>query len=164
METKVIKFKVNNFKELFEAIMDDIFSEQLASCKVKTENKQTSINDSPISNPHHICIERIADRMNWKPEKVANFLSNLWEINPSAAFSVLLREIAIELDKKYKDHINNCKELFVVSLLDGRIHKIPRAQIKNFKNFAAFRTIEDAKIACNILREDLKELFKSCGK
>lgn len=110
------------------------------------------------------CINSIANKMGWKPAKVAGYLDNLWQINPASVFTMLLREAAIELDKKYKDHISNCKELFVISMTDGRIHKMPRAYIKNFRNFSAFRTEEDAKIACNILRNELKEMFKDCGK
>lgn len=109
-------------------------------------------------------IVSLAKKAGWKPEKMAGYLQNLWNINPAAAFSTLLREVAIELDKRYEDHINNCEELFIISLMDGRIHKVPRAYIKNFRNFAAFRTEEDAKIACRILRDDLKEMFKSGRK
>lgn len=104
-------------------------------------------------------IKGLAEKKGWKPEKMAGYLQSVWEINPAAAFSMLLREIAIELDKKYEDHINECKELYIISLMDGRIHKVPRAYIKNFRNFAAFRTVEDAKTACRILRDDLKEMF-----
>ncbi len=109
-------------------------------------------------------ITSLAKKMGWKPERMANFLQYLWNINPAVAFSTLLREVAIELDKKYEDHINNCEELFIISTLDGRIHKVPRAYIKNFRNFAAFRTEKDAKTACRILKEDLKEMFKSGRK
>lgn len=109
-------------------------------------------------------IASLAKKAGWKPEKMVGYLQNLWNVNPAAAFSTLLREVAIELDKKYEDHINNCEELFIISLMDGRIHKVPRAYIKNFRNFAAFRTEEDAKIACRILRDDLKEMFKGDRK
>ena len=109
-------------------------------------------------------ITSLAKKAGWKPEKMYGYLQNLWNINPSAAFSILLREVAIELDKKYEDHINNCEELFIISSMDGRIHKVPRAYIKNFRNFAAFRTEEDAKIACRILRDVLKEMFKGGRK
>lgn len=109
-------------------------------------------------------IASLSEKKGWKPEKMAGYLQTVWEINPAAAFSILLREVAIELDKKYKDHINNCEELFIISVMDGRIHKVPRAYIKNFRNFAAFRTVEDAKIACRILRDDLKEMFKGGRK
>jgi hypothetical protein len=106
-------------------------------------------------------IEKIADRLGWKPEKVYSYLNNVDSILPAAAFSMVLREIAIELDKKYEDHIENSPEIFVISMLDGRITKAKKAYIKNYRNFAAFRTIEDAKIACRIVKPILKDMFKS---
>ena len=106
-------------------------------------------------------IERIAARLGWKPEKVYNYLNSVGSIFPAAAFSMVLREIATELDKKYEDHIENSPEIYVISLLDGRITKANKAHIRNYRNFAAFRTIEDAKIACKILKPVLKGMFKS---
>lgn len=108
-------------------------------------------------------IEKIAVRLGWKPEKVYNYLNSVDSILPAAAFSMVLREIAIELDKKYEDHIENSPEIYVISMLDGRITKANKAHIKNYRNFAAFRTIEDAKIACRIVKPILKEMFKSKG-
>ena len=109
-------------------------------------------------------IERLAEKKGWNPRRMAKYLDDLTTISPSAVFSILLKEVAIELDKKYEDHISDCKEVFVVSLMDGRIHKVPRAHIKNFRNFAAFRTEEDARSACKILRNALKNLFSSVRK
>lgn len=106
-------------------------------------------------------IEKIAARLGWKPEKVYNYLNSVDSILPAAAFSMVLREIAIELDKKYEDHIENSPEIYVISMANGRITKANKAHIKNYRNFAAFRTIEDAKIACRIVRDVLKEMFKS---
>lgn len=106
-------------------------------------------------------IEKIASRLGWKSEKVYNYLNSVDSILPAAALSMVLREIAIELDKKYEDHIENSPEIYVISLLDGRITKANKAHIKNYRNFAAFRTIEDAKIACKIVKPILKEMFKS---
>ena len=108
-------------------------------------------------------IEKIAARLGWKSEKVYNYLNNVDSILPAAALSMVLREIAVELDKKYEDHIENSPEIYVISLLDGRITKANKAHIKNYRNFAAFRTIEDAKIACKIVKPVLKEMFKSKG-
>lgn len=106
-------------------------------------------------------IEKIAARLGWKLEKVYNYLNSVDSILPSAAFSMILREIAIELDRKYEDHIENSPEIYVISIADGRITKVNKAHIKNYRNFAAFRTIEDAKIACRIMKPALKEMFKS---
>lgn len=39
----------------------------------------------------------------------------------------------------------NSKEIYVISCLNGEITKVKDLnKIKNFKNFAAFRTLEDA--------------------
>ena len=116
-------------------------------------------NEVPVNMDFYI--EKIAARLDWKPEKVYNYLNNVDSILPAAALSMVLREIAVELDKKYEDHIENSPEIYVISLLDGRITKANKAHIKNYRNFAAFRTIEDARIACKIIKPVLKEMFKS---
>lgn len=106
-------------------------------------------------------IERLSNKLEWHPKKVERYLDNLINIMPMAAFNIVLREIAMILDKKYPDHIEKSDKIYVVSTLDGRIHEVNKSHIKNYRNFAAFRSIEDAKIACNILRVPLKEMFKS---
>ena len=123
---------------------------------VKSVVKKTEI---PMELEYYI--QKIADKLGWKVEKVYNYLNSVDTILPVAAFSMVLREVAIELDKRYEDHIENSPEIYVISLLDGRITKVNKAYIKNYRNFAAFRTIGDAKTACNIVKELLKELFKS---
>lgn len=109
-------------------------------------------------------ITTLAYKKGWPALKMAEFLDSLWEINPAAAFSTLAREIAIEFDKKYPDHIKNCDIIYIISTFDGRIHEVPGGIIKSFKNFAAFRTKEDAIKACRILRKELKAMFKKSGK
>ena len=116
-----------------------------------------------VSMDMNFYIEKIAARLGWKPEKVYNYLNNADSILPAAAFSMVLREIAVELDKKYEDHIENSPEIYVISMLDGRITKANKAHIKNYRNFAAFRTIDDARIACRIVKPILKEMFKIKG-
>lgn len=106
-------------------------------------------------------VQKIADRLGWKIEKVYNYLNSVDSILPVAAFSMVLREVAIELDKKYEDHIEKSSEIYVISMLDGRITKANKAHIKNYRNFAAFRSVSDAKIACSIVRDILKEMFKN---
>jgi len=106
-------------------------------------------------------IERIAKKLGWKPQKVEGYLNTLAAIMPMAAFNMVAREIAIMLDEKYPDHINKSEKIYCISPLDGRIHGICKKHVKNYRNFAAFRSIEDARIACSILREPLKEMFKS---
>lgn len=123
---------------------------------VKTVVKKTKV---PMELEYYI--QKIAEKLGWEIEKVYSYLNSVDTILPAAAFSMVLREIAIELDKKYKDHIEKSPEIYVISMFDGRITKANKAHIKNYRNFAAFRSVSDAKIACRITRDILKEMFKS---
>lgn len=88
-----------------------------------------------------------------------NWLNDIAKTSSIAAFNIVVREIAIQLDKRYIDHIENSDKIFIISTFDGRIHEICKKYIKNYRNFAAFRTIEDAKFACRLLRNQLKYMF-----
>ena len=144
-------------------VTKDILPKLLEAGIVTTKLDEKPVAETKIPMELDYYIEKIANKLNWKVEKVYNYLNNVDTILPAAAFSMVLREIAIELDKKYEDHIEKSPEIYVISLLDGRITKANKAHIKNYRNFAAFRTIEDAKIACTITRDILKEMFKNNG-
>lgn len=147
----------------FDAVKDHINPEV---AKAIEENKEKIIAAMEVNVPLSLdfYVGKLAERKGWKFEKMSNFLNNLAEINLGAAFQVVLREVAIELDKKYEDHIEKSEEIYCVSLTNGYIFKADKKFIKNFRNFAAFRTIDDAKHACKITRELLKDMFKSGGK
>lgn len=104
-------------------------------------------------------IGHIANRIGWKPENVEKYLNNLYDISKSALFEILLKEIAIMLDKKYKGHISECKEVWVFSKVAGTIGSINTCNVKNFKNFAAFRTREDISLAIHILSKAVEDLY-----
>lgn len=154
METKVIE--INSLADL-PAILSAIFGGDLSCIKgVDTEKKPQ---EDDKSYNLDFFVKKVAERNGWKPEKANGWLASIERVCPIAALSIVLREIAIELDKKYEDHIENCEKVFIISTLDGRIHEASKAQIKNYRNFAAFRTLEDAKLACSILREKLKSMY-----
>lgn len=134
---------------------------KLLEAGIVTTKPAKSVVETEVPMELKYYIQKIADKLGWNIEKVYNYLNNVDAILPAAAFSMVLREIAIELDKKYEDHIEKSPEIYVISMLDGRITKANKAHIKNYRNFAAFRTIDDAKIACSIVRDVLKEMFKS---
>lgn len=142
-------------------VTKDILPKLLEAGIVTTTKPAKSVVETEVPMELEYYIQKIADKLGWKVEKVYNYLNSVDTILPAAAFSMVLREIAIELDKKYEDHIEKSPEIYVISMLDGRITKANKAHIKNYRNFAAFRTIEDAKIACKITRDILKEMFKS---
>lgn len=123
------------------------------SCACKENTREIPMNPN-------FYIRKIAERMGWHNNKIGNYLDTLSLISLPSVFSVLLREIAVELDKKYENHIQDSPEIYVVSMFDGKITKANKALIKNYKNFAAFRSIEDAKIACKILKPILRDMFK----
>lgn len=107
-------------------------------------------------------VQHLANRIGWNKENLERYFSNLYKISPAAVFEIVLKEVAILLDKKYPSHISNSKEIWVINKVNGEIQKLKdMSKIKSFQHFAAFRSLEDAKIACKITRDILKEMFKS---
>ena len=141
----------------------DILPKLLEAGIVTTTKPEKPVAETEVPMELGYYIQKIAEKFGWKVEKVYNYLNSVDTILPAAAFSMVLREIAIELDKKYEDHIEKSPEIYVISMLDGRITKANKAHIKNYRNFAAFRSVNDAKIACSIVRDILKEMFKNNG-
>ena len=129
--------------------------------KLIKDGKVNVVEEKDINKIWNNAIENLAKKTNWKEEKLLNILNTLHLANPWAATQMVLREIAIELDKKYDDHINKSEKIYVISPQDGRIHEINKKTIKNYKAFPAFRNIEDAKIACSLIREHLKSIFSN---
>ena len=122
-----------------------------------------------ISEPSEIDIDdvvkHLASRIGWNIENLDKYLDNLYKIYPAAVFSIILREFAIIMDEKYPDHINKSREIWSISTLNGEIVRVKNLnKIKNFKNFAAFRTLEDALKAKKIMKRALEDLFNRNGK
>lgn len=144
-------------------VTEDILPQLLEAGIVTTAKPAKSVVETEVPMELEYYIQKIAEKLGWKIEKTYNYLNSVDAILPAAAFSIVLREVAVELDKKYEDQIEKSPEIYVVSMFDGKITKANKAHIKNYRNFAAFRTVEDAKIACSIVRDILKELFKNDG-
>lgn len=129
--------------------------------KLIKDGKVNIVEENGINKIWNDAIKSLAKKTNWKEEKLLNILATLHLANPWAATQMVLREIAIELDKKYDDHINKSEKIYVISPQDGRIHEINKKTVKNYKAFPAFRSIDDAKIACSLIREHLKSIFSN---
>ena len=125
------------------------------------EGKVNVVEEKDTNKIWSNAIESLSKKTNWKEEKLLDILSTLHLANPWAVTQIVLREIAIELDKKYDDHINKSEKIYAISPQDGRIHEINKKTIKNYKAFPAFRSIEDAKIACSLIRWHLKSIFSN---
>lgn len=125
------------------------------------------VEDTPKTDDLDIqmCIKHLAGRIKWNTQNLVKYLDNLYTIYPAAVFSIILRELAIMLDEKYPNHIENSDEIWCISTIDGEIKRVKdTTKIKNFRNFAAFRTLEDAKIAKGVMKEALSDLFSRGGK
>lgn len=129
--------------------------------KLIKDGKVNVVEEKDTNNIWSNAIESLSKKTNWKEEKLLNILTTIHLANPWAATQMVLREIAIELDKKYDDHINKSEKIYAISPQDGRIHEINKKTVKNYKAFPAFRSIEDAKIACSLIREHLKSIFSN---
>lgn len=145
----------------FEAVKDYINPEIAKTIEENKEAIIAAMEREAVPTDIAYYVNSLAQKKGWKPEKMAGFLNNLADINLGAAFQVVLREVAIELDKKYEDHIEKSEEIYCVSLTNGHIFQADKKYIKNFRNFAAFRTLDDAKLACKITRGILRDMFKS---
>ena len=132
--------KMTQIEELFRAMGIHIIYEDHSKSSLKNENKDINY-----------YIKLLADKHNWKEGKMNGFLGKVYEINPGAAISIMLKEIAIELDKKYPDHIRFSPEIYIFSANRGKIVKLDKTNIKTFKFFAAFRTKEDAEFAIKVI-------------
>lgn len=164
MEVKVFKLEGNNIGE----VLDKIFTEVMG-CKCKAEEEKIPEKDPRTVEDALIYVEsleRLGKKLGMKhPYVITRFLDKISEASEVAAFSMILKEIAITLDKKYEDHISKSDEIYVISTIDGKIMKVKEIRkIKSFKNFAAFRTLEDARTACRILKSMLKDMFSGKQK
>lgn len=109
-------------------------------------------------------VNLLAQNKGWTLGKTVDFLNEVTCVHPSSTFDILLMVIARYLDEQYPDHIKNSPRIFGISASDGKVIEVYKEDIANFRNFAAFRSPEDAGIACRILRDFKRALFKKSGK
>lgn len=107
-------------------------------------------------------INSVADSLGWSLDKTYNYLEKLKKIYAPAAFSIILRAIAKYLDKQYSNHISEAEEVWVISLLNGKVCKVNKKDITNYQNFAAFRSKEDALFAKEVLQSYYVNMYEEC--
>jgi hypothetical protein len=137
-----------------------------ASSKVKTDNaehseeKRDNIPSGVLVIPE-IVINSLAARLYWKREKVINYVMSIWEINHWAATEIMLREIAKTFDLRHSGDICHQTEVYVISSYNGHVYRLFRNDITTFKNFAAFRSGEEAKDAIKLLQSFFDIMFNN---
>ena len=97
------------------------------------------------------------------PDAVGTIVELMNTLPDYIKFEMMLRAAAVLIDRKYPDHINNAKvdKYYTINMTDGKVCEVPKKSIKNFKNFAAFRTLDDIKIATKLLRPLMKHIWPS---
>lgn len=128
----------------------------------------TSSDKPKYANPHGISLSvkyyvaKLARKMNLKFEVCEAMLGNIASYSPITVISLLAKQISIELDQHYDGHIRDAEHIFVLSTVDGTITEIPaKARVEtNYRNFAAFRSLEDANLAYSILSNLYNEAFR----
>lgn len=95
-------------------------------------------------------ITSLAIKLNTDIESTTDLLEDLSKVNPAVVFSLLLKELAITLDKKYEGHITKCSDLYFVRSSDGCVDNLWGRY--NSDTIALFRNYADARLAINILK------------
>lgn len=154
METTISKITFT--KEEFEDFLFDV----IVNSQKASEYIDKKLNKKPSSlGLLNTAIDNLAAKLKWKPEKLLVVLDKLKEVNIAITFSLVLKQIAIDLDKKYEDHILKSPKLYCISLFDGTICEITTTKHGKYSNIALFRSKEDAKLAIEALEPFYKEMF-----
>lgn len=111
-------------------------------------------------NPEYY-FAKVGQKLGWNAKKLRNIIEDIIKVNPAILFHLMLREVALECDRQYKNHIENSAEIYVLSSSSGSIVRVDKSVITNYRNFSAFRTREDAKKATIILKDLLDIMFSN---
>lgn len=150
MEVRYYNSKEDYFKALLN-VLEDVFG------SIKGKEKKEEDKSAPDITVNHMII-KIAELEHMTPYNVNRWLSFLPDY---LKFSALLRAGAIIMDEQYPDHINNAKvdKYYTIDMSNGRVCEVPKGKIKNFRNFAAFRTLEDIKAVTKVIRPLMKRMW-----
>ena len=133
-----------------QVLADENLVAQLLEAGVIEEEWKLSMED---------IVEHLDNRINCD---VNVFLENLEKVNKKALFTLLLKEAALVLDNEYDGHIKYANELWGVSMVNYKPFLITQEPgfILNtdFTKMAAFRCMEDAEAAVEVLKPIINKL------
>lgn len=151
-----------------QSAMDPIIEELVEKMKLFEDKdlKDSShfIEPSESDFTEEEIIELLAMEKGWEFKKMYSYINSIEKFSPVAAMDILLKYIAVMIDKLYEGPIENSEEIWIISMINGKIKQIDKSLIKNYRNFPAFRTKEDALEARKILNKRFKRMFTGCGK
>lgn len=149
----------------YDAVKEYLPKEAVEMIEANREEMEAEIEDhlrETLGEDYYIF--NLADKKGWEPRKMVKYIENLTKFNPAAAASILLREIAIDFDDDYEGYIEDSEEIWTISMLNGKVEQVDKSKVKNYRNFPAFRSKEDAKIAHEVLSKRLRKMFRGCGE
>ena len=126
----------------------------LGLVKEVEDSKRKEVKPVVLSN----VIDYYGSKYGWSADKTLGFFTKLYQGCSAAALSAILKGAAVLLDRNYDGHICNCPTIYTVSFATWKISKIDVEKFKSeglsfdWKNFSAFRTEQDAKIAVIIVQ------------
>lgn len=134
-------------------------SESLADMLVRGGILST---EKPILIPTDIAfyVCKLAKKLKITPEACRSMLASLEDYSPATVFSLLSKQIALELDSHYEGHISKSESLYGVELTRGCIVKLGIGEGQTLRNLAVYRTREDAVLAINILKPFYDRMFE----
>lgn len=156
--------KVGDVIESLLAELDDRKYHLIPHVTITEENIPELISKEVLKKIHKLDVSEIYEKIDRKfseymPSDHLGIFLTLHCIYPGSAAGIFLKEIAIELDKNYDDHISQSPRIFTISAFNGDIFEVDKSHIRNYRNFAAFRTIEDAQYARDILESYFGKIF-----
>ena len=99
-----------------------------------------------------------------KQHKISpEILKQLFSISPATTLDLCLRAIAVDMDNNYEGDISECETVWAFDRATKEVFELPVKRAKNLRNFAAFRTKEDAQAALKICSPIVKKMY-SFGK
>jgi hypothetical protein len=105
-------------------------------------------------------VQKLAKKLVISNEDCRTMLYCIEKYAPATVFSLLAKQIALELDNKYDGHIGKAEELFGVELATGHIIPIKIRGDFYLKNIALFRSVDDALFAINVLKPVYDKMFQ----
>ena len=96
--------------------------------------------------------DNLAIRLGLTKDQTMWILDQLSSVMPAIVFQMLLKEIALHMERNEDISISKRKSIYVISLEDGKIYEKSTNGIKNFSTFSAFSSRENAEKAKKILK------------
>lgn len=143
---KKITLSKDNVRELIE---DKIIE---SVNKNKKENEKNHIEDLFYSYANK-AFNRIG--LNLKNKNDYEIVDKMISYHEASAFLMILKEIALDLDNKYNNHILDEKNLWSISPLNFKIYPIKENCVwkdKKRMSLPLFRNLEDAQYAIDIVK------------